>query len=65
MIAYIVKGEFLNNIFGGISVPIDEVYYLKEPTWKSIVKSFLGSPALWIADSVDKHSIDTVIELLE
>ena len=65
MTAYIVEGEFLNNIFGAISAPIDEVHYLKEPTWTSIIKSLLGSPAFWIADSFNKHSMDTVIDLLE
>ena len=55
----------LLKIFGVISAPIDEVHYLKEPTWKSIIKSLLGSPALRIADGFDKHSMDTVIDLLE
>ena len=62
---YIFKVEFLNEIFGLISAPIDEVKYLKEDWWKSAVKTIFGSPISNVADSFDKHSIDTVIELLE
>ena len=65
MTAYIVKGEILNNIFGLISAPIDKVKYLKEPFWKSVIKTFISVPALELVDSINKHSMDTVIELLE
>ena len=62
---YIVKGKILNNVFGLISAPIDKVKYLKEPFLKSTIKNFISGPGLNLADSINKHSIDTVIKLLE
>lgn len=47
MVAYIVEGEILNNIFGGISSPTDSVAW-----WKIISR---------ITNSVDNHGMDAVI----
>ena len=65
MTAYIVKGEFLNNAFGFVSSPIDDVEYLREPLWRSMMISTSGNWLLKLADSFDKHSLETVIELLK
>ena len=62
---YTYKGEILNNTFGWISTPIDEVHYVKESFMKSTIKSFFSGTPLKFVDSLDKHSMRTVIELLE
>ena len=49
MVAYIVEGEILNNIFGWVSKPIDDVKYLKSQ----------GGSA------IDKHMMHTVISALD
>ena len=63
MIAYIVEGEVLSDIFGPISAPIDEVEYLNSFFCSSEMDLFAG-PLFGFVLSVIKHSMDTVIELL-
>ena len=64
MTAFIVRDEILNNIFGAISIPIDEVVYLdaqyKTP-WFIIgpVRNLLN-----IYNSVQNHSMNAVINAL-
>ena len=51
-------------MFGLISAPIDELVYLKTPWWKSLIKYMIFGTSLALIDSINKHSMDTVIELL-
>ena len=66
MTAYIVEGEILDRVFGAIPAPYDDnVHYLKEPVWKSIIKSPLVFSGLDVANSIYKHSMGAVIKLLK
>ncbi|BDX40385.1 hypothetical protein Q3F63_06520 [Enterococcus faecium] len=60
MIAYIVKGDALNNIFGGMSNPIGELIMLDRqhdsPWWRIISR---------IGNSVKNHGMEAIISALE
>ena len=61
MTAYIVHDEILNQLFGLISVPIDDVEYLGEPIR---YKNMMG-PIYNTVEGVKRHQMDYVIELLD
>ena len=50
MTAYIVDGEILNMIFGGISAPIDRVEVLQRYSWNPIVNHSMEAvkQGLWV-----------------
>lgn len=60
MTALIVEGDILNQIFGKISTPIDEVIYLPMQypvnTW---------NPIRNIQNSIKNHSMDAVIDAIK
>jgi len=65
MTAYIIEGDILNIIFGSYSTPIDKVVYLPAPPTSPVgpegsLKQLLKD----ISDSVDRHFMDTVIDVL-
>ncbi|WP_154665896.1 RHS repeat domain-containing protein [Paenibacillus pinihumi] len=62
MTAYIVKGELLNNIFGGMSTPIGEVKYLPTQIWIEINAPF--GIKFRVPDMVGNHGMKAVIDAL-
>ena len=66
MTAYIVRGEALNELFGLISAPIDEVKYLIDDfTIGDYFGELFGERVYDIYDAIAKHGMDTVIHILE
>ena len=60
MMAYIVKGEILNNIFGKISTPIDAKTMLPTPFLSIFIGCFSETAA-----SINSHSMNSVIKGLK
>lgn len=67
MVAYVVDGEILNNIFGDISEPIDKIEVINEESWleKLFKKTNIFGRIYSFFDGLDNHSIDSVIKGLE
>ncbi|WP_225969212.1 RHS repeat domain-containing protein, partial [Treponema pedis] len=63
MSAYIVRGEILNNIFGGLSKPIDKKIMLPIP-WSSVGFNLLLGRRN-IISSINNHSMSSVIKGME
>ncbi|WP_270170232.1 hypothetical protein [Paenibacillus sp. SYP-B4298] len=62
MTAFIVKGELLNSIFGGISTPIGEVKYLPTQVWKQFNGPF--GIKFRVPDPVGNYGMEAVIAAL-